>query len=183
MYYYIEDNYKKGDVVIKGMNDSENIVNSLIKGDFTEIENIIIETSPKNGKKSDFLMTEGVILPFVSNKVKMIIEEYCPEKIQFISTNLEGYFLLHTVEHISCFDWGSSKFTKHPPFLKELSHIPQTVEKLVFDENKIERDIFRMLEEPITLFISEKLKKIFQENNVSGIEYGKLEKYRKGMFS
>ena len=182
MYYYIEDDYQKGDIVVKSMKNSESIFDSLISGGETDLKEVTIDISPKNGKKKDFLMTESVVLPFVSKKVKDILEGYEFEKMQFISTNLDDYFLLHIKQPIKCLDWDKSDCEKHPPFLKEISHLPKKIKKLVFIENEIDSNLFRMLEEPVTLFISKKLKNIFEENNVTGLKYIDINNYTKGVY-
>jgi len=180
MYYFIDTDYQKGDLYLKGFDDIERINDELSNLEETKIENIELEIATKTGKKNDFLL--GTSYPILSKKVKSILEEKLEQdNFQFISTNLEGYWMLHMIGTIKCFDWGKSTYTRNPPFLKEVQDRPNKVENLVFDESKIDADIFRMYEESVTLFISERLRDIFEENGVTGLEYKPLEDYRKGI--
>jgi hypothetical protein len=181
MFYFIDIKYSKGDLVIKSMNNYENIRERLRNYEKADLDYVELDFSPKNGKKNDFLLSQSIILPFVSKKVKHIIENQKKCMVQFFPTNIPDYYLMHTIGTIKAFDWANSVYTENPSFIPELADKPNKVEALSLDENKIDKDLFRMYEEPITLFISKKLKTTFEEHKITGIEYKPLEDYRKGV--
>ena len=179
MYHFIRADYNKGDLHLKGFEDSEKISDKLLDGEKSNVVSINLNIVAKTGRKPDYLIGTG--LPIVSEKIRQILEREVSKTYQYIDTNLEGYFLLHVVGLVKCFDWENSIYTKHPPFLSELQDRPDKVEKLVLNKAVEGLDIFRMYEEPVTLFISDRLKGIFEKNGVTGVEYKTLSEYRKGI--
>jgi len=180
MHYFIRIKYTKGDAIVKSIVNLDSIKKKINGSDLIEFEFVELKPVP-DGIKSDFLFSIISGLPIVSEKVKELIESL-NIGFQFIKTTIPSYFLMNTMEPIKAFDWEQSIYERNPSFLPEVADMPMEIEKLVFNESIIGIDIFRMYEEPISLFISVKLKEVFENGGVTGLEYIPISEYTYGIY-
>ena len=123
-------------------------------------------------------------LPIISDKLKKILEKLENDLpfMQFIpvKSNIKiDYYVLNLLENIYCFDWDESEYTRYPEFLTELQDRPDEISKLVLVKEKIgKRNIFRMEEQSVHIFISDKLSDILVENDITGIKITKTPNLR-----
>jgi len=181
MHYFIDIKYTKGDLVIDSVVNFNSFEKKLENSEAIELELVKLKCSHSRGKKNDFLISPTVILPFVSEKVKRIIDKL-DYGFQFFKTTISGYYLMHTLTPIKAFDWENSVYKRNPPFLPEVADLPMEIEKLVFNKTIENIDIFRMYEESVSLFISEKLKNIFENEGITGIRYVPISEYTCGVY-
>ncbi|GGG41210.1 hypothetical protein GCM10011344_47630 [Dokdonia pacifica] len=106
---------------------------------------------------------------FVNDKVKEILElNITEQKINFSPIRIDkyNYWLLNIIGLLDCFDNEKSGYTTF-----ENGNIDD-VHNLKFKKEKIpEISIFRIKENTVRLFITEKLKNIFEEAGVTGVKY------------
>ncbi|RFZ84317.1 hypothetical protein DYU05_01440 [Mucilaginibacter terrenus] len=139
-------------------------------------------TTRKKGIPLDFTIADFELL-IVNDKVKDLISE---EEVQFIPVKLEAqpdvklnYSLMVINNEIECVDENKSvfmKWEKDDLVRPDLAGEYEFFEKLVLDPDNIPQQahIFRLKNYHISIVISEKLKLLFEESNVSGIKYQKL---------
>ena len=180
MYYILKSSPNVGDIVINNHNIEEDTITSIKEGNLiNENENYFLEAKNKTGMMTDYISAGEVLIPIVSEKVKDLLSDlqagelknsqFIPVKITNHNQSNKAYYILNNIE---CFDWENSKYTRFPSFLTKLKDFPNKIEKLVFKNDAIgSRNIFRMYERKSFIFASEKVKNIFEVNNISGIEF------------
>jgi len=112
------------------------------------------------------IKTSGEVL--VNEKVKKLLEEQTTTIINYIPLKVDkyDYWLLNIINHLDCFDYENSEFTVFD------NGKPDKITKAKFHLEKIpEIGVFRIKEKPVPLFITEKLKNIFEEAGVTGVKY------------
>ncbi|WP_299769048.1 DUF1629 domain-containing protein [uncultured Dokdonia sp.] len=128
---------------------------------------IVIEN--KSGKPQDFIMG-GTALPIISKKVKELLLTL-PEsnKFEFISTNVENlnsnteYWVLNILDILDCVDFDKSEYRTY-----NNSEKIKRIDKLVFKEGAINKDIFYLKDFPVDIYVSEKIATLFNENDITG---------------
>lgn len=135
------------------------------KVDAISNEKFIVKT--KKGKYPDFMGSSSI--PFISNKLKKIIEDHSDLKnFNFLPTKIEkeNYWLLNVIGFLDCFDKEKSTFSTYS------NGEPDEIQNIVFNEKNIPSvSIFKIKESPINIFITDGFKKIIDNHNVSGIDY------------
>ncbi|GGG41206.1 hypothetical protein GCM10011344_47620 [Dokdonia pacifica] len=117
-------------------------------------------------KKIPDILKSGEVL--VNEKVKKLLEEQTTAIINYIPLKVDkyDYWLLNIINHLDCFDYENSEFTT----LKSGKPFKITNLKLI-TQNIPEIAIFRLKEKSSTLFVTDKLKTILEEANVTGIRF------------
>ena len=129
---------------------------------------IVVNNNP--GIPTDFLIG-GTSHPVVSDRIKSILEKLPGSaSLEFIPTTIENYdqatkyWVLNILGFTDCFDYDKSKYTIH-----ERSKSIRKILKMYFREDVIQgKNIFRIYETPISLFISDNLINIFKNEKVTG---------------
>ncbi|NLL81429.1 MAG: maleate cis-trans isomerase [Tissierellia bacterium] len=139
---------------------------------------IILFYNPKEGtRKTDFLGNDlGWLI--VSAKLKNILEEnfitgiqYLPIKIinALTNENLENYFVANIYNLVDAIDLANSKYDI---FVVGDNEKIITIEKYALKKEKIiDVDIFKLKDDTIPKFISEKVVNLIQENNLTGCSF------------
>ena len=142
--------------VLDGVKVSEGDVNNSMRlKDKNRVVPDILGTS-----SADFLMSE---------KVKVIIENNVKElDINFVPFNIEehNFWLLNVIGHLDCFDYELSDYSKGN------NGKPNKIFDLKFKTELIpEFAIFRIEEDDVSLFITEKLKNLLDQVSITGVAY------------
>ena len=187
IFYELEKFYTEGDCVIEKFFISKEHNRKILNGVSTPDGNISIVFNHMDGKFTDFPIG-GTVLPLVSEKFRQLLEngEDC-NHLEFLPIEYGNneqvppkYWLMNILNNISCFDWEHSVYTRYPDSMKELAGRPETVDKLVIDESKVNgRNIFRIKELPTNIFISKALKNKLQKEKISGIHFTKSNEFEK----
>lgn len=121
----------------------------------------------KSGKYPDLMGSSSI--PFISDKFKKIIEEHSDLKnFHFIPVKIEkeNYWLLNIIGFLDCFNKEKSTFSTFD------NGEPDEIQKIVFKNENIQPfSIFKINVSPINIFITDKFKKIIEENHVTGIHF------------
>ena len=141
----------------------------------------------KKGVKADILVGASTF-PVVSEKFKDVMADFANDLVflEFIPirfTNLTGkdklpnYYFLNILENIPCFDWDKSIYTRYPKdIFPEHQHLVRKIEKLVINRKRIEeRNIFRMKEKRIPVYISQYLKEVIEQRNLIGMVFTEID--------
>ncbi|WP_299460869.1 DUF1629 domain-containing protein [uncultured Microscilla sp.] len=141
----------------------------------------------KKGVKADALVGASTFL-VISERFKTLFEnfqddiqfiEFIPLRLENLKSNekSEKYYLLNILNNIECFDWEKSSYTRYPKdIFPDQQHLIRKVDKLVIDHKPIkERNIFRVAEKPIPIYISQKLKDAIEEADLTGVEFHEVE--------
>lgn len=118
---------------------------------------------------------EGNLLPVVTEKVKKILSSLPDSRyFEFIalkSNTLEKVWLVNLLENIKCFDWEKSEYSTFPETDGINFDMPDRITKLSLKTEVIgNRNLFRMYESSIHIFISDYLENLFNQNNVKGFK-------------
>lgn len=139
-------------------------------------------TTRKKGLPLDFTMADFE-LPIINEKVKNLINQ---EELQFIPVKLEAdpnskinYYLMVVNKEVECVDESKSvfvKWLKNDPIRPDKTGEYKSFEKLILNPVDIpkEANIFRLKKYDLVIVISEKLKRLLEENKVSGVQYKKI---------
>ena len=125
------------------------------------------------------ILVGGYILPIISEKFrndfieKFIQDTYFIEFLPIIFKNknfLSKYYLMNILNNINCFDFDKSEYTKLPiEIFPDQQNLIFSIEKLEFKHEAINnRNIFRMSEKPIEIYISEEIKKFITDKEYVG---------------
>lgn len=166
------------------------IIDEELKGNVINGVSIIDNESPKatlSGLKAiePDILVGGYILPIVSEKFrndfvkKFILDanfiEFLP--VIFKNKNFSSkYYLMNILHNINCFDFDKSKYTKLPiEIFPDQQDLIFSIEKLEFKYEAINnRNIFRMSEKPIEVYVSEEIKKFIFENEYVGFTFEEI---------
>lgn len=133
-----------------------------------KVETIKEKAELKNKtKKIPDITGNGTYEIYVNDKIKNILFNQL-ENINYLQTSLSNYkyWLINIIGHLDCFDYENSEFTVFD------NGKPDKITKAKFHLEKIpEIGVFRIKEKPVPLFITEKLKNIFEEAGVTGVKY------------
>ncbi len=136
----------------------------------------------KKGIPLDFTMADFELF-IVNEKVKNLVNE---DEVQFIPVKPEvdpnskiNYHLMVVNNAIECVDESKSvfvKWVKDDPIRPDKAGEYEFFEKLILNPVDIpdKANIFRVKKYTIKTVISEKLKLLFEENKVSGLQYKKI---------
>jgi len=123
-------------------------------------------------KKFPDLMGRGSSEFFVTDAFKHIVENMeSSQNIHFIPVILRNqqYWLLNLLNNVEAFDRENSTYSAYE------GGALKSIQKLAMKEDKIQgRNIFRMAEEPVYIFISKTLKDAIEANNLTGIAYDNI---------
>ena len=128
---------------------------------------------------TDYLaMDKGWIL--VSNKFYNIMHEIIDDSVQFLNIMIEdkktgnensSYRVLNVTKHLNALDFDNSVYDI---FEVEDEKII-SVEKYALKKNLVENNnIFKLENEPIPVFVSEKFKQIVEENRLTGFYFSEV---------
>lgn len=188
--YILAAHHKEADIYLNDADYSKYIGDNIFKGNplGQKAGKIIIKAKSKKGKQTDFPMS-SFTLPVISGKLKNILEEnenvgnleFLPLTIRNLDNQTNEYWGLNILNNIKCFDWENSKYEKFPPELfPELTDRPSKIFQLKIKADAINsRNIFRMYEAPVEIFVSSKLRTAIEKANLSGIEFRSLDQYKK----
>jgi len=164
----VHANIEEGFTYIKDDFLSRDEMNILARGE--ELNIIDKEILLKNKKKKIAnVFQKGPLGILVDQKFKeLIIKNVIQSKINFLSVKIEGidYSLLNILSHLECFDYGNSEFT-----VFKNSRPDKVIELKFITKNIPEKAIFRVKEKPFFLFVTEKLKSILEEADITGIRF------------
>lgn len=153
---------------------------------------IINEESPnailknKKGVKADILVG-GFVFPIISESFKSLLLqfkedasflEFLPVKFSNQTKNdkIPNYYLLNILTNIPCFDWDNSEYETYSPEATPDKKILIDFEKLVIKQALVgERNIFRMEEQTVSVYISQKLKDAIEQAGLTGVEFEEIE--------
>ncbi|MEZ4786697.1 MAG: hypothetical protein R2790_02145 [Flavobacterium haoranii] len=152
-------------------------INSDIENEIVFKDNFKIEVDTDSGKNElDYnLSYQGLVI--VSQKLKSILENE-NVNIQFIKidvTNLElrnEYYAIKLVDFLDCVDETKSEFEYYPSdnILKKDKY--KNLKRYYIDSTKVGKSkIFRLIKYFPQIIITEDLKKVFEENKITGLEY------------
>ncbi len=119
-------------------------------------------------------------LPIVNEKIKDAIGEddaqYLPVKIPGIDAN---YYLMIIAIEVECVDELKSVFDKwlvDDPIRPDKAGQYKTIYKLIINPLQVpdQVNIFRLKSYNVDIIISDKLKSVFEKNNVTGINFTKV---------
>jgi len=131
-------------------------------------ETPILKLKNKTKKLPDILGTSSTLV-FFNDKVKEILEQNVTElKIKFLPVKVDkhDYWLLNIIGYVNCYDYENSEYTTFK------DGYPHKISDVKFiKENILESTLFRVEESPVNLFITEKVKNIFEEVGVTGVKY------------
>lgn len=152
-------------------------VNSDIENEINFKENFKIEVDIDSGKKElDYnLSYQGLVI--VSQRLKSILESEGGNidfiKIDVINFNLkDDYYAIKIKEFFDCVDETKSEFQYYPSdnILKKNKY--KSLNRYYIDSTKVGNSkIFRLEKYFPQIIITEDLKRIFEENEITGIEY------------
>lgn len=161
----------KGDVIIENFKCTSEWEEKEFSGDsLLSADSPIIQIRNKSGKLRDFLIG-GTSIPVVSQKVKELLQklddvsylEFIQLKTDDINIS-EPYWAINIKSIIKCLDYDKSEYTVH-----EKSGKIRKIEKMVLRDEVIgDRNIFYIEEDPVNVYISDKLKVIFAEKEITG---------------
>lgn len=141
----------------------------MVDGKELSLSNIIVADIKNKTKEFPDIMGDSISKIIISSKVKTIFD-VLPKQDRFqyfpIEINKKEYFLLNILNVIPCFDWEKSIFTTYsnPKIIRDINH-------LVFKPNEIKNlNIFRMVEKPYAVYVSEYLKDVFIKEKITGIK-------------
>jgi hypothetical protein len=189
-YFILQKLYTPDEVELAEIESIRNIEEISLDGKKIDVSTPIRAKLKNNKANFPDLLIGATSLPIVSEKLKeILLDNSFPEKMEFIPIIIDlpvqkSYYVLNILDNLKCFDWKNAEYDDFPEFLKEelphLSDKPETINKLVLNESKIEkRNLFRMYEQPTSVFISSQLKEEFKKNNVTGCRFAELSEYRK----
>lgn len=128
------------------------------------------------GSSVDYCPTAfGAIV--VSRKLALLIDGIAPSNIQRVPAVIEDadekLEILNILSSVDCIDHKRSIIQYYPEDHKEYPREPRAVVKLIVDARRIPEDkhIFLPAGWKVTQVISGRLKRTFEENHVTGIEY------------
>ncbi|HEV8512967.1 MAG TPA: DUF1629 domain-containing protein, partial [Cyclobacteriaceae bacterium] len=134
----------------------------------------------EEGFPIDFNMADFELL-IVNEKTANLFSK---EEVQLIPIKIKGYttknpyFLVTLINELDCVDEEKSVFDKWEPnndVRPDKAGQYKTFYKLVVDTNRCNGlDIFRIKDYHSIIVVSDKLKSVFEKNNISGIKYKKV---------
>jgi hypothetical protein len=150
--------------------DPKEIVMRLILGEKLETIDSSSLVVKRYTKKFPDLMGTGSSEFFVSEKLKLFFEEHIEnDRLNFIEIKIKdkAYFLINLVGLRDAMSFENSDYVSSPN-----PDIPSKIYNLMVNSSKINPlDLFRLKQSPDSIFITEELKILMEENNFTGIRY------------
>ena len=116
------------------------------------------------------LIGTGMTEFFIDDRMKEFLTEHIEhQEINFVKVDIvkHDYWLLNIVGLRDCMDYEQSEFTVYEKVNK-----PDQITKLVIKEDKVsELDIFRVLDRPEVIFVTEPLKTLMENHGFTGIRF------------
>lgn len=141
-------------------------------------ERITLSYNPNEGKISTDYLANDLGWLLVSYKFKKLLEDSQISGIQYLPINvknkidnkeLKGYFVANIYNFIDALDFENSKYDL---FDIDENEKMLAVEKYALKRDKVKDfDIFKITEDNIPNFVSEKLKKLIESNNLTGFKF------------
>lgn len=182
---YFEMNWntnKKANIFIEGFQISDRMDKFRDMG-VTFKEEAPITAIIKNAKgiKADVIVG-GSTLPIISEKFKEFITSFSEleyKNLEFIPVlfdpkhKLPNYYLMNILNNIPCFDYEKSVFSRLPiDIFPDQQHIVHNIQKVVLKDELVgQRNIFRIAEYRVPIYITEKLKNAMEEEGFTGFEF------------
>ena len=170
-----DDNY----VIVTSNNNFEDYDNKIVKGEFVNDWNkeIKFEYNIEDGKIfTDYLASDnGWVI--VSKKFRDIMKEITKECIQYLDINIvnsmtgeedKSYKVANIIKLVDALDLENSTYD----FFELDDEKILSVEKYALKKEEISNyDIFKLEGETIPIFVSERFKKIVEENSLVGFKF------------
>jgi hypothetical protein len=176
-------NVKATEIEIFDQMYTDEINETSTKGKVIELEKMPkLFFKPFDGEKTD-LVRGAVSFPVVSEKLKICIEKSGDKNAVFHKVDMialgkdeisleQSYYFMNILNRVDCFDLEKSEYTTD----KEYPSVITKVKKIYLDSSRVgDRQIFRIKQDSFLIIISEKLKKIIESENITGIKIDKLE--------
>lgn len=166
-------------VIVKSNNKAENYDSRIVKGDFIENwdKNIKFQYDVKEGEiLSDYLATDsGWVI--VSKKFREVTREIIGKHVQYLDINIinsktkeedNTYKVVNVTKHLEALDLENSVYD----FFELDDEKILSVEKYALKQDVIKNyNIFKLNDEPIPIFVSERFKDIVEENSLVGFQF------------
>lgn len=141
-------------------------------------ERITLVYNPNEGNRATDYLANDLGWLVVSSKLKKILEEADITGIQYLPINvknkldnqeLEGYLVANICNIVDALDFENSKYDL---FDIDENEKMLAVEKYVLKKDRVKDvNIFKIGEDNIPNFVSEKFKKIIEANNLTGFDF------------
>lgn len=141
-------------------------------------DEIVLEKDCSEGNDETDYLANDLSWLIVSQKTKKLIEKIESESIQFVKIKIVGknnvslsnnYYLANPLSILDALDLENSKYD----IFKTSNGVQViSVEKYALKLNKIKNShIFRLKDETIPVFVSEKIKDLFERNKLAGFDF------------
>ena len=138
-----------------------------VKIDGVDVRNMVVKNKTKTFPD---LMGTGMTEFFVSERMKTFLTDHVERQdIHFVKVEIQkhDYWLLNIVGLRDCMDYERSQFTVYEKVNK-----PDHITKLVIREDEVsELDIFRLLDRPEVVFVTEPLKDRMEQQGFTGMRF------------
>lgn len=166
-------------VIVKSSNKAEDYDSKIVKGEVIENwdKDIKFEYNVEDGKiLSDYLASDnGWVI--VSKKFRDVMKEIGGEDIQYLDINIMNsktkeedntYKVVNVTKHLEALDLENSVYD----FFELDDEKILSVEKYALKQDVIKNyNIFKLNDETIPVFVSEKVKDIVEENSLIGFQF------------
>ncbi len=165
--------------IVKSSDKANKYDREIVKGEFVKNwdKDIKFEYSVEDGKiLSDYLASDNG-WDIVSKKFRDVMKEIVGENIQYLDINIinnktkeedNTYKVVNVTKHLKALDLKNSVYD----FFELDDEKILSVEKYALKQDVIKNDnIFKLNDETIPIFVSEKIKDIIQENSLIGFQF------------
>ncbi|WP_027001954.1 Imm43 family immunity protein [Hugenholtzia roseola] len=185
-FYFLDKKVQKGDLFINEYSESDEFDEHFAEGKPIESPEKMPQLyyDSKQQRKTDYLA--GVMsFPVVSHRFKEILLQFEPSHLAFHPIQLiykktnevdTSYSFMNILNHCACFDWEKSVFETYSSTEKVISRVYNLVIKPEAMQNS---HIVRIKELRTIILLSARLKEEIEKSNLLGIDFMKLENYRK----
>lgn len=180
-YFKLVQDFENDDdyVIVKSSNKAEHYDSEIVKGELIENwdKDIKFEYNVEDGKiLSDYLVSDnGWVI--VSKKFRDVVKEIVGENIQYLDINIinsktkeedNTYKVANVTKHLEALDLENSVYD----FFELDDEKILSVEKYALKQDVIKNcNIFKLKDETIPVFVSEKVKDIVEENSLIGFQF------------
>lgn len=170
-YYVLDFNVFDSDYyAIKGEVSDKEISSLSVGGVSLKNKDISIVLKKHKGKVRN-MIGNLYSLPIISDLVADVLIKNCQNEIELFDVKIEmkvnhKYYFLNILNVIDCIDLEKSVYTLFSPNVL----VFKTIDKLVFNEEKIDKDIFRIKGVRTNIIISEKIKQEILALNLEEIK-------------
>lgn len=160
---------------------------NFVRGDeFSHWEGAIwvkAKTTELDGEPDDVLQTR-LFLPIYSSRLQKALKDAGIKGIQFLpikvfksdGSEIKGYAIANVLNLLPALDEDKSKFTLFGNVRPDKPNDIMSIEKMVIHKSVVEKhDIFRLRSYPLALLVSDKFKKIFEDNKFTGYSFPRVE--------